>query len=163
MRLLTLTFLVVVFTGCAGFKSVERGEWRLVWEDSAQRGPEAARTIITRDDYEAEVTAGNRRGWEGPPGFTFPLLHETEKMGLVVGEVQGYRVDEATSAELFLDGAGVELFWGPTEKRDGWKGDIDVTVRESMLFVKGTREGKGVLRLVRGPNTKDVPVSVKAK
>jgi hypothetical protein len=84
-------------------------------------------------------------------------------MGLVVGEVQGYRVDEATSAELFLDGAGVELFWGPTEKRDGWKGDTDVTVRESMLFVKGTREGKAVLRLVRGPTTRDVPIAIKAR
>lgn len=163
MRLLLLTFLVVVFNGCAGFKSVERGEWRLVWVDSAQRGAEAPRTVISRDDYEAEVSAGNRRAWEGPPGFAFPLLHETDAMGLVVGEVQGYRVDEATSAELFLDGAGIELFWGPTEKRDGWKGDTDVTVRESMLFVKGTREGKAVLRLVRGSTTKDVPVAVKAK
>ena len=30
-----------------------------------------------------------------------------------------------------------------------------------MLFVKGTKAGAAVLRLVRGPTTKDVPVAVK--
>ena len=110
---------------------------------------------------EAEVTEGTRRGWEPAPGFTFPLLHEVDKIGLRVGEVVGLRVDEATEAELFVDGAGVQLYWGPVEKRDGWKVDSDVTVRESMLFVKGTKAGAAVLRLIRGPTTKDVPVAVK--
>jgi hypothetical protein len=147
--------------GCAGFKAVERGEWRLVYVDSAKRGGDAAREIITRDAYEVEVTEGTRRGWEPPPGFQFPLLHETDKVGMKVGEVVGFRVDEAAQAELFVDGGGLEVYWGPVEKRDGWKGDTDVTVKESMLFVKGKRAGPGALRLVRGQNTKDVPVTVK--
>ena len=148
-------------TGCAGFKSVDRGDWRLVYVDSAKRDAEAAREVITRDAYEVEVTEGTRRGWEPTPGFVFPLLHEVDKIGMKVGEIVGFRVDEATQAELFADGAGLQLYWGPVEKRDDWKGDSDVTVRESMLFVKGTRAGPGVLRLIRGSATKDVPVTVK--
>ncbi|MDP1823291.1 MAG: hypothetical protein Q8L48_08620 [Archangium sp.] len=146
---------------CAGFKSVERGEWRLVYVDSAKRDADAPREVVTRDAYETEVTEGTRRGWEPTPGFVFPLLHEVDKVGLKVGEVMGFRVDEASEATLFVDGGGVDLYWGPVEKRDGWKVDTDVTVRESMLYVKGTRAGAAVLRLIRGPTTKDVPVTVK--
>jgi hypothetical protein len=156
-----LGLLVLLSSGCAGFKAVDRGDWRLVWADSARRDAEAAREIITREKYEEEVTAGNRRAWEPPPGFQFPLLHETDSIGMTVGEVQGYRIDEASSAELFVDGAGLDLFLGQVEKKDTWKGDIDVTVRESMLFVKATRAGKATLRLMRGPTQKDVPVTVK--
>jgi hypothetical protein len=156
-----LGLLVLLGSGCAGFKAVERGEWRLVWQDSAKRDAEAPRDVITRDTYEEEVTAGNRRAWEPPPGFQFPLLHETDSIGMTVGEVQGYRLDEAANAELFVDGAGLELFLGPVEKKDTWKGDIDVTVRESMLYVKATRAGKATLRLMRGPAQKDVPVTIK--
>jgi hypothetical protein len=159
--LLLLAVSMLGASGCAGFKSVERGEWRLVWVDSAKRDAEAQREVITRDSYEAEVTEGTRRGWEPTPGFEFPLLHEVDKIGMKAGEVVGFRVDEASQAELFVDGAGLQLYWGPVEKRDGWKGDRDVTVSESMLYVKASKPGAGVLRLVRGPNTRDVPVTVK--
>lgn len=161
MRWLLPAVVMLVGSGCAGFKSVERGEWRLVYVDSAKRDAEAPREVVTRDAYETEVTEGTRRGWEPPPGYVFPLLHEVDKVGLKVGEVQGFRVDEATDAELFLDGGGLSLYWGPVEKRDGWQGDTDVTLKESMLFVKATGAGSAVLRLVRGPKTKDVPVAVK--
>lgn len=161
MRSFLCAVLVLGGSGCAGFKSVERGEWKLVYVDSAKRDAEAPREVVTRDAYEAEVTEGTRRGWEPTPGFVFPMLHEVDKVGLKVGEVAGFQVDEATEAELFVDGAGVSLYWGPIEKRDGWKGDTDVTVRESTLFVKGTRAGAAVLRLVRGPVSRDVPVTVK--
>ncbi|MFT3713129.1 MAG: hypothetical protein QM817_36200 [Archangium sp.] len=160
MRILLGTLLLLC-SSCAGFKAVDRGDWRLVWADSAKRDAEAPREVVTRDKYEEEVTAGNRRAWEPPPGFQFPLLHETDTIGMTVGEVQGYRIDEASSAELFVDGAGLELYLGQTEKKDTWKGDIDVTVRESMLYVKATKPGKATLRLMRGPNQKDVPVTVK--
>lgn len=161
MRWILVAVSMVGSFSCAGFKSVERGDWRLVYVDSAKRDAEAAREVITRDAYEAEVTEGTRRGWEPSPGFTFPLLHEVDKIGMKPGEIVGFRVDEATSAELFVDGNGLQMYWGPVEKKDGWKGDSDVTVRESMLYVKGSRAGPGVLRLIRGPTTKDVPVSVK--
>ena len=162
MRTLLLVVTAVSGFGCGGFKAVERGQWKLVWVDLAQRGAEAPREVITRDAYEAEVNAGTRRAWEPTPGFTFPLLHETDAIGLQKGEVAGFRVDEATSAELLVDGSGVAIYWGPTEKKDTWKGDIDVTVRESMLFVRGEKSGgKATLRLLRGQDSKDVPVTVK--
>lgn len=163
MRWFLLAVTAVVLSGCGGFKAVQRGEWKLVWVDPAKRDAEAAREVVTRDRYEAEVAEGNRRGWEPPPGFVFPLLHEVDTIGMVPGEVQGFRVDESTEAELFVDGAGVESFWGPVEKRDGWKGDTDVTVRESALFLKATKPGKATVRLIRGPQTKDVPVTVRGK
>ena len=161
MRWLLLAVTMLGGFSCAGFKSVERGDWRLVYVDTAKRDAEAAREVVTRDAYEAEVTEGTRRGWEPSPGYVFPLLHEVEKIGLRVGEIVGFRVDENREAELLVDGSGVELYWGPLEKKDGWKGDSDVTVRESTLFVKGTRAGASVLRLIRGSATKDVPVAVK--
>jgi hypothetical protein len=160
MRLVLLAVTGVMLSGCAGFKAVERGEWKLVWVDPARRDAEAPRDVVTRDRYEAEVAEGNRRGWQAPAGFVFPLLHEVDAIGLQVGEVQGFRVDEATEAELFVDGAGVALFWGGVEKRDGWKVDTDVTVRESSLFVKGVKAGKATLRLVRGPQQREVTVTV---
>ncbi len=153
--------LMLAGSGCAGFKAVERGDWRLVYVDSARRDAEAPREVVTRDAYETEVSEGTRRGWEPPPGFVFPLLHEVETIGLKVGEVQGFRVDEGTEAELFVDGSILSLYWGPVEKRDGWKGDSDVTVKESTLFVKASQAGTAVLRLIRGSRTKDVPVAVK--
>lgn len=156
-----LASVLMLGSGCAGFKAADRGDWRLVYVDSAKRDAEAAREVITRDDYEVEVTAGTRRGWEPTPGFVFPLLHEVDKVGMKAGEVVGFRVDENSQTELFVDGNNLELYWGNVEKRDRWEGDRDVTVRESMLFVKGKRPGAAVLRLIRGANTKDVPVTVK--
>ncbi|MFZ5446726.1 MAG: hypothetical protein ACOZQL_42455 [Myxococcota bacterium] len=163
MRWLLLAVSAVVCTGCGGFKAVQRGEWKLVWVDPARRDAEAPREVVTRERYESEVAEGNRRGWEPPPGFVFPLLHEVDTIGMQPGEVQGFRVDEATEAELFVDGATVEVFWGPMEKRDAWKAGADVTVRESALFLEAKKPGKATLRLIRGPQTKDVPVTVQGK
>ena len=161
MRWLLLTLLTMGATGCAGFKAVDRGQWKLVYVDSAKRDAEAPREVVTRETYDAEVAEGVRRGYEPPIGFGFPLLQEADGIGMKVGEVQGFRVDEKTEAELFVDGGGVELFWGNVEKKDGWNVDTDVTVKESMLFLKATKAGAATLRLVNGPSTKDVPVTVK--
>lgn len=162
MRRTLLTLAVVMsWLSCAGFHQVERGEWNLVYVDGAQRGPEAPREVISRDDYEGEVSAGTRRGYEPPQGFEWPQLHETDAIGMTVGEVQGFRVAEATQADLYVDGNAVEVYWGPVQKHDRWQGDTDVTVSESTLFVKAKKAGTAALRLVRGNATKDVPVTVK--
>ncbi len=161
MRTQLLLLMALSVSGCAGFKAVERGEWRLVFADGAQRGPDSKREVITREDSEKEITEGNRRTWEAPPGYTFPKLQETDAVGLKVGEVAGFVIEEATDAQLYADGNAVSLFWGPLEKKDGWKGDTDVTVRESTLYVQGKSAGTAVLRVVRGQNSKDVPVTVK--
>jgi hypothetical protein len=161
MRWLLVGVALLGAAGCAGFKSVDRGEWRLVYVDTTRRDAEAPREVIARDAYEAEVSEGTRRGVTNPQGFLYPLLHETDAIGLKVGEVAGFRIDEATDAELFVDGTNVKLYWGTMEKRDAWQGDRDVTIKESALFVKGTGPGKATLRVTRGANTKDVPVTVK--
>lgn len=158
-QLLVLTSLLL--SGCAGFKAIDRGEWRLVYADSSQRGAESKREVITRDDSEKEIAEGNRRTWEAPPGYEFPKLQQTDSIGLKVGEVAGFIVDENSEAQLYADGDAVKLFWGPLEKKDGWKGDIDVTTRESTLYVLGKSQGKAVLRVVNGSGQKDIPVTVK--
>lgn len=156
-----LVVLLALSSGCAGFKAVERGDWRLVYADAAQRGPDSRREVIPRDDSEREIAEGNRRTWEAPPGYEFPKLQQTDAVGLKVGEVAGFIVDENTAAELFADGDAVRLFWGPLEKKDGWKGDIDVTTRESTLYVQGRSAGTATLRVVNGSSQKDIPVTVK--
>lgn len=163
MRWLLWAAMLCGASGCAGFKAVERGEWKLVYVDAARRDVEAPREVLNRDDYEAEVSAGTRRGWEPPTGFAFPLLHETPAIGLQLGEVAGFRVDEANEAELFVDGSAVEVSWGRVEKRDGWNVDTDVTIKESALYVKGKSAGTATLRLVRGPTQQDIVVTVKAR
>ncbi|MGV3620330.1 MAG: hypothetical protein ACO1OB_05920 [Archangium sp.] len=159
MRIQLLVLLTL--SGCAGFKPVDRGDWRLVYADPAQRGGESMREVITRDDSEKEVAEGNRRTWEAPAGYAFPKLQQTDTVGLKVGEVAGFVVDEATDAQLYADGDAVKLFWGPLEKKDGWKGDIDVTTRESTLYVVGKQQGTATLRVVNGSGQKDIPVTVK--
>lgn len=160
-QVFSVVLVLLGVSSCAGFRAVERGEWVLVFVDPAKRGGDAPREVVSRDAYEREVTAGVGRMWEPPPGYVFPLLHETDAVGLKVGEVAGFRVDEATAAELLLDGAGLDVFWGPMKKRDEWREGNDVTVRESPLYVRATKAGKATLRLVRGTETKDVPVTVK--
>lgn len=161
MRTLLVVVLAVAASSCAGFRALDRGEWRLVYVDSARRDAEAPREVVTRDAYEEEVAAGTRRGWEAPAGYSYPALHELERLELKVGEVAALRVDESTEADVLVDGNTVQAWWGPVEKKDTWQGDIDVTVRESMLYLKGLRAGPAAVRLVRGPQTKDVPVTVK--
>lgn len=161
MRTSLLLTLVVVCSGCAGFKPVERADWRRVFAaDVTKHSPDAKQDVISRDAYEEEVANGVRRGWEPPPGYTAPFLHETEKIGLKVGEVVELRVDESASVELLFDGKGAVVFWGEVVKRDEWSKDHDVTKRESTLFVLGKAPGSGVLRLNAGNKSKDVPVKV---
>jgi hypothetical protein len=162
MRVRIVFLLAAVFvSSCAGFRPVDRGEYRRVFAaDVTVRTPDAPQEIITREDYEAEVANGVRRGWEPPPGYVAPWLHETPKVGMRVGDVVELRVDEAGPVELFLEGNVAEAYWGPTRKRDAWNDGQDVTVRESTLFLRGKKPGSGALRYTRGHETRDVPIHV---
>ncbi len=156
--------VLLVLSGCASFTEVERGDWVRVWADSANRKPDDPQTIVTRDAYEEDIVTGNNRLWEGPPGWGAPLLHETDKVGLKVGEVLEFRVDERAGVELLSQGNAVKLHWNPMKKVDGWKDGNDVTERVSRLFVVGKAEGTAVLRLVSGSDPPhDVPVTVTKK
>lgn len=158
---LVLLAAAVVVSSCAGFKPIDRAEYRRVFvADVTKRSPDAPQEIITRDAYEEEVAAGVRRGWEPPTGYVAPLLHETPTIGMKVGDVVELRVDEASPAELLLEGGVVEAYWNPTVKRDEWKDGNDVTVRESTLWLRGKKPGKGTLRYTRGNDSKDVPITV---
>jgi hypothetical protein len=160
-ELLLAAAVITSSFSCAGFKPLDRGEYRRVFApDVTKRTPDAPQEVITRDAYEEEVTAGTRRGWEPPPGYVAPLLTETPKIGLKVGDVVELRVDESSPVELLLDGNGVEAYWTIEQKRDAWKDGTDVTVRESTLYLRGRKPGSAVLRYTRANQTKDVPITV---
>lgn len=153
--------LAAVVSSCAGFKPIDRGEYRRVFAaDVTKRSPDAPQEVISRDAYETEVANGVRRGWEPPTGYTAPLLHETPAIGLKVGDVVELTVDESSAPEVLLEGGVVEAYWNPTVKRDEWKDGNDVTVRESTLWLRGKKPGKGTLRYTRGNESKDVPITV---
>ena len=153
--------LAVLSTSCAGFKAVERGEYRRVFAaDVTNRTPDAPQDVITRNAYEEEVAAGTRRGWEAPPGYVAPLLSESPKIGLKVGDVVELRVDESTPVDLSVDGNAVDVYWNPEVKRDAWKDGNDVTVHESTLWLRGKKPGAATLRWTQGQKSTDVPVTV---
>lgn len=153
--------LALVAAGCAGFKPVERGDWRRVYKkEVTQRTSTSPQEIITRDDWEKEQAEGVPRTWEPPPGYEAPFLQKSPKLGLAVGEVLELRVNEGKTVELLLNGGAVELYWNEQRKVDGWKDGIDVTTRESTLFLVGRKAGSAVLRLVDNGVPTDIPVTV---
>ena len=46
MRIFLLLGTVLLCSSCAGFKAIDRGDWRLVWADSAKRDAEAPRPRV---------------------------------------------------------------------------------------------------------------------
>lgn len=161
MRTLLVVVLASSLLGCGGFKAVSRGEWRLVYADPQRRDADSRLTVITREANDVEVTEGRKRLWSPPPGYQAAALHETEAIELKVGAIEGFIVDERDEAQVLADGDAVALFWGEQEKRDTWDGDHDLTIRQSTLYVEARRPGKATLRLVRGGQPHDVPVTVK--
>ena len=156
----SVALCAVGLCACAGFRSVDRGEWVRVYADSSDRSATAKQALITRDHYEAEVAAGNRRTYEPLLGWQPPFLHETEAIKVAVGEVMEFRVDESKGAEVQLSGSGADLFLTPVHKRDVWDNGMDVTYVESTLFIRGNRASASTVRLVTPAGTKDVPVTV---
>lgn len=155
--------VLVGFSSCAGFRAVERGEWRRVYtKDAASvRDLEAPQEVISREKYEDELANDVRRAVMAGPGWTAPWLSDVEVLALAVREVLELRVDEARPVELHVKGSAAEVFWGPRLKRDEWKDGSDVTHHESTLFVRGLSKGALVLRLISVEGQRDVPVTVK--
>ncbi len=135
---------VVLSTSCAGsLQSVSRGDWVLV------TGDDKAQEIITRDDYAAEVTEGRDRMVKVAVDEKPPVLHEApEKLTAVAGEVLRFRVNEGGEVDLLSDGAVAEVFWTESKRVDGWNGDQAVEGKESQVFIRTKKAGKGKLRLI---------------
>jgi hypothetical protein len=155
---------LVLCVSCSGFKAIERGDWRRVYtKDSATvKSLDAPQEVITREKYEEELANDVRRTFTPSPGWTAPWLLDTEAIGLTVGEVAEFRIDELKPVEVQVQGSSVTLYWGARVKKDEWKDGTDITRRESTLFVQGASKGSAVLRLITEEGPKDVPVTVTA-
>jgi hypothetical protein len=92
-----------------------------------------------------------------------PLLEQTDAIGVEQGEVLELQVDESATVELALQGGAARVCWNPMRKVDGWRDGVDVTARESRLFVLGLQPGVATLKVTRGGATREVPITVKAK
>jgi hypothetical protein len=154
---------VVVFASCAGFKPVDRGDWRRVYTKDAAtvKSLDAPQEIITREAYEEELSRDVRRTWSPSPGWSPPWLLDTDEIGVTVGEVMEFRIDEKKPVELQVKGDGAQFYWGQRLKRDEWKDGTDLVRRESTLFVQGTKPGKLTLKLISDEATKEIPVTVR--
>lgn len=157
------SLVLFALTSCAGFKAVDRGEWRRVYTKDAAtvKSLDAPQEIITREAYEEELSRDVRRTWSPSPGWSPPWLLDTDEIGLTVGEVMEFRIDEKKPVELQVKGDGATLYWGQRLKRDEWKDGTDLVRRESTLFLLGKSAGKLTLRLVTDETTKDIPVTVR--
>jgi len=161
MRAFILVLVSSSLLGCGGFHAVSRGEWRLVYANPEKRDADSKLAVITREAFDIEVTEGHKRVWNPTPGYKAAALHQLTSLELKVGEIQGVIVDEKDEAQVLADGDAVTLFWSELEKRDAWDGDHDVTIKQSTLFIEAKRAGKATVRIVRGSDTHDVPVTVK--
>jgi hypothetical protein len=162
-RLFLIASILALAVGCSSFRAVERGEWRRVYtKDAASvKSLDAPQEIIPREKYEEELANDVRRTWSPSPGWQPAWLADTEEIGLTVGEVNEFRLDEARPVEVQMMGSAAEVYWGVRVKKDEWKEGTDITRRESTLFVKGKEKGKLTLRLVTDDSTKDIPVTVR--
>jgi hypothetical protein len=145
IRALTCGAVLVLSSGCAGsLRSIERGEWVLVTTDDG-KGQE----IITQDTYDGEVVAGRERKVKLAVDERAQVLHEApKKLTATVGETLRFRVNEGTEVELFSDEAVAEVFWTTHKPVDGWNGDQAVEGRESQVYVRALKPGKGKLKLI---------------
>jgi hypothetical protein len=147
----------LLLLSCASFTAVERGEWQHVWVDPATRKDE---TVITREQADEEAVKVGRRSWEPSPGWVPPLLTQTEAIGVTVGQVLEFRIDESVSVDLSLQGTAAGVYWNPMKKLDGWKDGNDVTTRESRLLVQGKAPGTTTLKFTSGDTTRELVITV---
>jgi hypothetical protein len=162
-RLFLIVSTIALAVGCSSFRAVERGDWRRVYTKDAAtvKSLDAPQEIITREKYEEELANDVRRTWSPSPGWQPAWLADTDEIGLTVGEVNEFRIDEKKPVEVQVLGTAADVYWGARLKKDEWKDGTDVTRRESMLYVKGKEKGKMTLRLVMEDTTKDIPLTVR--
>ncbi len=137
--------VLVSLSGCAAsLKAVERGEWVLVTSDDG-KGQE----VITKDAYATEVVEGRERKVKLAVDERAPVLHEApEQLTASVGEILRFRINEGSEVELLSDDAVAEVYWTEHRAVDGWNGDQAVEGRESQVYVRARKAGKGKLKLV---------------
>ena len=144
MRVLILGLIAslsLASMSCAGFKAVERGDFKHVFADpKGTMKPTDKQDVITTEAWEVEVSNSVQRQYVPAPGYKAPVLQETPEVSVAVGEIFEFRVDEKDPVELFIDG-NLELWWNNRRKTDGWKDGIDVTRAESLLMVRGKKPG----------------------
>ncbi len=176
MRRALLMLALSSLAGCTSWKSIERGEWEVVWtKDNAEKPAEDkvkmlqgyggfGQEVVTRDTYEVELTEGSRRKVEPLAGVRPASLKEVSgKISLAVGELRSFRIDERNEPLLTWMGNVVDVYLTEPKRVDGWKGDEAVDGREAMLHVVGTKAGKATFQLVEGQEKWSVEVTVTAK
>ena len=138
-------WLALVLSGCAAhLHPLERGEWALVWTAPGSNEQE----VIPKSDYEAELAAGNRRDVKFIVDEKPPVLAEHEgPIALTMGTVGRFRLNEGQAVELSADEAVFDAFWTVSAKVDTWQGDQAATHRESWLYLRPKKLGKGKLKL----------------
>ena len=145
MLRLFLLLTLVLAAGCAPtLRSIERGSWVLVTTDDA-KGQE----LIALDTYEKETIEGRERKVKFAVGEKAAVLHDADSpLTLAVGEVLRFRMNEGSNVDLLSDEAVVEAYWTENYRVDGWQGDQAVETRESMVYLRGRKPGKGKLKLI---------------
>ncbi len=144
IRALTMAVMGATVGCTATLKAVDRGEWVLVTTDDG-KGQE----VITQDSYDAEVVAGRERKVKLAIDEKGPVLHEAPaQLAATEGQILTFRVNEGAEVELLSDEAVAEVFWTQHRPVDGWKGDQAVDGRESQVYVRAKKPGKGKLKLI---------------
>ena len=144
LRLLGVVACLAMLSGCAAtLRSIDRGKWVLVTTDDT-KGQE----LISTDTYDSEVVSGRERKVKFAIDEKAPVLHDAESpLHLKVGEVARFRMNEGVSVDLQSDEAVVETYWTENYRVDGWKGDEAVETKESMVYLRALKPGKGKLKL----------------
>lgn len=145
IRSLAVLTSLVVMAGCAPtLRSIERGQWVLVTTDDAK-----SQELITLDSYEKEIGSGRERKVKFAVGEKAPVLHDADSpLTLAVGDVLRFRMNEGSNVDLLSDEAVIEAYWTESYRVDGWQGDQAVEGKESMVYLRARKPGKGKLKLI---------------
>lgn len=167
---------LLVLCSCAGFKSLERGEWVLAYSeevvkretvggtelDVVKAAPGAKQVVISQEQYEAELRRGTRRKFTGTfaekPPEVFAVKGGIE---LKQGAVRELRIDEPAEAKVSLSGNAVQAYWSMRTTVDEWRNNQPIERSESRLYLVGSMTGESSLRVeVPGKEPLTLPVKV---